>query len=542
MALRIYNTLSRRKEDFVPVKHGKVGIYSCGPTVYDYFHIGNARAFVVPDVIRRYLQYRGYEVTLVQNITDIDDKIIRRAAERGVNTGEVVSQYTQAFIDDRNALGIKAPDIQPRATEHVAGMIEMIGKLIEKGLAYERNGDVYYDVSKFAEYGRLSNQNIDDLVAGARVDVGEAKDDALDFTLWKAAKPGEPSWQSPWGPGRPGWHIECSVMSTKYLGPTFDIHTGGVDLVFPHHENEVAQSHGANGTPPVKYWAHNGFINIDGQRMGKSLGNFRTVRDILKQYPGKVVRYFLISNHYRKPINFSDEELRMCARALGRLEDAVSNALFAMGVGAGMAMGPDQAQGSEWAVWDELRRLAASGEAGTASTAGAASAAGAEGSHVENAVQRLDAATLAARTQFEESMDDDFNTAGAIAALHELATAINTFVNQDIQGQGRAAAVERSAVARAVLAMMELGDVVGIIEPESLVAQRADGASADQDRAASESVASADRLIQLLLDVRAEVRAAKLYQVSDMIRDRLGELGVVVEDTRDGARWKLVNK
>jgi len=321
-----------------------------------------------------------------------------------------------------------------------------------------------------------------------------------------------------------------------------DIHTGGVDLVFPHHENEVAQSHGANGTPPVKYWAHNGFINIDGQRMGKSLGNFRTVRDILKQYPGKVVRYFLISNHYRKPINFSDEELRMCARALGRLEDAVSNALFAMGVGAGMAMGPDQAQGSESAVWDELRRLAASGEAGTASTAGAASAAGAEGSHVENAVQRLDAATLAARTQFEESMDDDFNTAGAIAALHELATAINTFVNQDIQGQGRAAAVERSAVARAVLAMMELGDVVGIIEPESLVAQRADGASADQDRAASESVASADRLIQLLLDVRAEVRAAKLYQVSDMIRDRLGELGVVVEDTRDGARWKLVNK
>ncbi|HNU94920.1 MAG TPA: cysteine--tRNA ligase, partial [Bacillota bacterium] len=525
MAIRIYNTQSRRKEDFVPVSQGKVGMYSCGPTVYDYFHIGNARAFVVPDVIRRYLQYRGYEVTLVQNITDIDDKIIRRAAERGVPTDDVVSQYTQAFIDDRNALGIKAPDIQPRATLHVAEMIEIISKLVQNGLAYERDGDVYYDVSEFAEYGRLSNQNIDDLVAGARVDVGEAKDDALDFTLWKAAKPGEPSWQSPWGPGRPGWHIECSAMSTKYLGLTFDIHTGGVDLVFPHHENEVAQSHGANGMPPVKYWVHNGFINIDGQRMGKSLGNFRTVRDILKQYPGKVVRYFLISNHYRKPINFSDEELRMCAKALGRLEDAVSNALFALGVGAGVGAGVGLAetQGSELPAWDELRRLAASGPCAKA------------------AVQKLDAAAAAAKAQFEESMDDDFNTAGAIAALHELATAINTFVNQDMHGQGQAADAERSAVARAVLAMMELGDVVGIVEPESVTAKRTAGAQADEGALdGGDAGASADRLIQLLLDVRAEVRAAKLYQVSDMIRDRLGELGVVVEDTRDGARWKLV--
>ena len=519
MALRIYNTLSRRKEDFVPVKQGKVGMYSCGPTVYDYFHIGNARAFVVPDVMRRYLQYRGYEVTLVQNITDIDDKIIRRAAERGVTTNDVVSQYTQAFIDDRDALGIKAPDIQPRATEHVAEMIEMISKLIGKGLAYERSGDVYYDVSQFDEYGRLSNQNIDDLVAGARVDVGESKDDALDFALWKAAKPGEPSWQSPWGPGRPGWHIECSVMSTKYLGPTFDIHTGGVDLVFPHHENEVAQSHGANGTPPVKYWAHNGFINIDGQRMGKSLGNFRTVRDILKQYPGKVVRYSLISNHYRKPVNFSDEELRMCAKALGRLEDAVSNALFAVGIGAGAG-----------SARDEIHRLAASDEAGRADS--------------ESAAERLDAATAAARTQFEESMDDDFNTAGAIAALHELATAINTFVNQDMkrQGQPEVTEAERSAAARAVLTMMELGDVVGIIEPGFVEAQRTGGVQTEQDGAGGESGIGVDRLIQLLLDVRAEVRAAKLYQVSDMIRDRLGELGVVVEDTRDGARWKLVGK
>ena len=316
-------------------------------------------------------------------------------------------------------------------------------------------------------------------------------------------------------------------MSTKYLGPTFDIHTGGVDLVFPHHENEVAQSHGANGTPPVKYWVHNGFINIDGQRMGKSLGNFRTVRDILKQYPGKVVRYFLISSHYRKPINFSDDELRMCTKALARLEDAVSNALCALGVGAGT--GPVRASESELPVWHEVRRLAVSGGVGPAGQAGA-----------EGAVGRLDAAVSAARSQFEESMDDDFNTAGAIAALHELATAINTFVNQDMQGQARDA--ERSAVARAVLAMMELGDVVGIIEPGSVEAQRADDAQADEGSAGDRSGVAADRLIQLLLDVRAEVRAAKLYQVSDMIRDRLGELGVVVEDTRDGARWKLVGR
>lgn len=524
MAMRIYNTLTRRKEDFVPVNRGKVGMYSCGPTVYDYFHIGNARAFVVPDVVRRYLQYRGYEVTLVQNITDIDDKIIRRAAERGTTTEEVVGQYVQAFIDDRDALGIKAPDIQPRATEHVAGMIEMISTLIQKGLAYERGGDVYYDVSQFPEYGCLSNQNIDDLVSGARVDVGESKDDPLDFALWKAAKPGEPSWESPWGPGRPGWHIECSVMSTKYLGPTFDIHTGGVDLVFPHHENEVAQSHGANGTPPVKYWMHNGFINIDGQRMGKSLGNFRTIRDVLKQYPGRVVRYFLICNHYRKPINFSDEELRMCAKALGRLEDAVSNALFALG----------QASGPGSLPWDEVRSLAASADGGPAGEAGAAGDASAAG--------RLDAAVAAARAQFEESMDDDFNTAGAIAALHELATAINTHVNQEMSGRGRACEAERGAAARAVLAMMELGDVVGIIEPGSIESRRAGGAEQGQGESGVESGVTADRLIQLLLDVRAEVRAAKLYQVSDMIRDRLGELGVVVEDTRDGARWKIVSR
>ncbi len=526
MAIRIYNTLTRRKDEFVPVHPGKVGIYSCGPTVYDYFHIGNARAFVVPDVIRRYLGYRGYEVTLVQNITDIEDKIIRRAQERGVAPEDVVAQYAQAFFDDRQALGVRPPDVQPRATQHVEGMIMMISSLMEKGLAYEANGDVYYDVSEFGPYGRLSCQNVDDLQAGARVDVGEVKQDPLDFALWKAAKPGEPAWDSPWGPGRPGWHIECSVMSTQYLGPVFDIHTGGVDLVFPHHENEIAQSHGANGEPPVRYWVHNGYVNIDGQRMGKSLGNFKTVRDILKVYPGKVVRYFLISNHYRKPINFSDEELAMCAKALSRIESAVANALFATGMVG-------------WTRGQLEQADAASGDGGAGGGSEASAA--------------LGAAAVAAKMAFEEAMDDDFNTAGGIAALHELATAINTYVNRGLEaGQGQSAAA-RAAVAGAVLVMVELGEVVGILDLDSVATARAGGGAGDEidgDAATGGQRAGegggdnrlAESLIELLLEIRADVRAIKQYALSDKIRGRLAEAGIVVEDTRDGARWKRVSQ
>lgn len=526
MAIRIYNTFTRRKEEFVPVHPGKVGIYSCGPTVYDYFHIGNARAFVVPDVIRRYLLYRGYEVTLVQNITDIEDKIIKRAHERGVKPEDIVAEYARAFIDDTEALGVRPPDVQPRATEHVEGMIKMISALVEKGLAYEADGDVYYDVSKFDPYGSLSGQNLDDLQAGARVEVGETKHDPLDFTLWKAAKPGEPAWDSPWGPGRPGWHIECSVMSTKYLGPVFDIHTGGVDLVFPHHENEIAQSHGANGEPPVKYWVHNGFVNIDGQRMGKSLHNFKTVRDILKKYPGKVVRYFLISNHYRKPINFSEDELSMCARALARIEGAVSNALFATGM----------------VGWNrEQLQQAAKAFAGDV-----------QGGGVGEKAAALSEAARSARQAFEEAMDDDFNTAGAIAALHELATAINTYVNQGLEAGQRQLAEARATVAGAVLTMIELGDVVGILSFESVEAARAgagtgagagEGAEGDVGQCdAGDADQLAEALIELLLEIRADVRALKQYALSDKIRGRLAEVGIMVEDTKDGARWKRVSQ
>lgn len=501
MAIRIYNTLTRRKEDFVPVTPGKVGIYSCGPTVYDYFHIGNARAFVVPDVIRRYLQYRGYDVTLVQNITDIEDKIIERAAQRGVAPQDIVDEFTEAYIEDREALGVRAPDIQPRATEHVDEMIQMIQALIDNGLAYARDGDVYYDVSKFEHYGILSNQKIDDLMAGARVGVGETKEDPLDFALWKAAKPGEPSWDSPWGPGRPGWHIECSVMSTKYLGKTFDIHTGGIDLVFPHHENEIAQSHGANGVAPVKYWVHNGFINVDGEKMAKSLGNFKTARDILAYYPGKVVRYFLMSNHYRKPVNFSDDELRMCEKALARLEDAVANAIFAASIDP-----------------DEIGEIGMAGDD-----------------------TRLDAAVIEARRRFENSMDDDFNTAGAIASLHDLATALNTYVNREMPSPPDEGA--RAAVSRAVLAIMELGDVLGIMDASSLESAGARPGSGGDDRGEAAELGETVRgLVQLLLDVRAKAREAREFGVSDMIRDRLSEMGIVVEDTRDGARWKFEAK
>ncbi|MCR4426419.1 MAG: cysteine--tRNA ligase [Firmicutes bacterium] len=519
MAIRIYNTLTRRKEEFVPLAPGKVGIYSCGPTVYDYFHIGNARAFVVPDVIRRYLEYRGYDVTLVQNITDIEDKIIRRAAERGVSTQEIVDEYTQAFYLDRDALGIRPPNIQPRATEHVRDIIKMIEVLIERGLAYASGGDVYYDVSEFREYGKLSNQNLDDLKAGARAEVGESKDAPLDFALWKAAKPGEPAWESPWGPGRPGWHIECSVMSSKYLGETFDIHTGGVDLVFPHHENEIAQSEGASGKPFVRYWVHNGYVNIDGQRMGKSLGNFKTVRDILKQYPGRVVRYFLIANHYRKPINFSDEELGMCARALSRLEDAVANAAHAAGLNLGNL--------------DAVRAAAGGADAGVL-----AGGPGSEPADSTSGAKGLERAVEDARKLFEESMDDDFNTAGAMAALHDLATGINTYVNEKMPGDPEH--VGRAAVARAVLAMLQLGNVIGVLEPEAFA--QAIGGSGASATCADERSGLVSSLIDLLIEVRTEARASKHYSMSDKIRDRLGELGVIIEDTRDGVRWKFAAK
>jgi cysteinyl-tRNA synthetase len=322
MPIHIYNTLTRQKEELVPVEPGKIKFYLCGPTVYDYFHIGNARPFVVFDVYRRYLRYRGYQVRFVMNLTDVDDRIIDRANERGLSAQEVAARYTVAFFEDLQRLGVQPADVYPRATEHISEIITLVQTLLDKGFAYELDGDVYFNVGKFKSYAKLSGKKLDELESGARVAVDDRKRNPLDFALWKAMKPGEPSWESPWGEGRPGWHAECSAMSMKYLGETFDIHAGGLDLIFPHHENEIAQSEGATGKPFVKYWMHNGFLDIDGEKMSKSLGNFKTARDVLEKYPAAAVRLFFLMKHYRSPIDFSQEALDSALKARERLSMA----------------------------------------------------------------------------------------------------------------------------------------------------------------------------------------------------------------------------
>lgn len=372
----IYNSMTRKKELFTPIVEGKVGIYVCGPTVYNYFHIGNARPFIVFDVLRRYFEYCGYEVTFVQNFTDIDDKMIRRANEDGTTVQAVADRFIQEYFTDAELLGVRPATKHPRATEHMPQIIAIIEKLIEKGLAYESRGDVYYRVRAFPEYGCLCGQNLEDLASGARVSVDEHKEDPLDFALWKAQKPTEPAWDSPWGKGRPGWHIECSAMSTAYLGDTFDIHCGGKDLLFPHHENEIAQTTGATGKPYVRYWMHNGFLNIDNEKMSKSKGNFFTVRDIAKDFDLEAVRMFMLSAHYRSPVNFSREMIEQAQSSLERL----------------------------YIAKDQLAFLLASAEDREPNEAEMAFQ-----KDCENAAQR-----------FSEAMDDDLNTADALGALFEL--------------------------------------------------------------------------------------------------------------------------
>jgi len=380
--MQIFNTMSRRKEKFVPIQEGKVGIYACGPTVYNYFHIGNARPFVVFDVLRRYFEYKGYEVKFVQNFTDIDDKMINRANDEGITVKELGDRFIDEYFKDAGALGVREASVHPRATEHIEAIIKIVELLFENGHAYEAGGDVYYDTTTFAGYGKLSGQNTRDLNSGARIEVGMDKKHPADFVLWKGAKPGEPSWDSPWGKGRPGWHIECSAMSTVHLGETVDIHCGGQDLIFPHHENEVAQSEGAFGKPFVNYWMHNGFLNIDDEKMSKSLGNFFTVRDILKKYDAETVRMFLLSAHYRNPLNFSEDILKQTEASLQRLYTARDKALFLQGKASG-----DEYKQSE----DEI-------------------------------VKAIDE-TL---TKFESAMDDDLNTAEGMGALFELVYIMNT--------------------------------------------------------------------------------------------------------------------
>jgi len=325
MPLKIYNTLTRKKEEFVPLKKGEVGMYVCGPTVYNYIHIGNARPFIIFEVVRRFLKFKGYRIKYIQNLTDIDDKMINKAKELKIAVSELAEKFIQEYFIDADSLNIEKADVHPRATEHIREIIDLVKGLLEKKYAYEIDGDVFFDVSKFKDYGKLSGQNIEEVKSGARVEVNERKKNAIDFVLWKRAKEGEPSWESPWGNGRPGWHIECSAMSMKYLGKTFDIHAGGSDLIFPHHENEIAQSEAYTNQQFVKYWMHNGYLNLNNQKMSKSLGNIMRVRDISQKYKGEIIRYFILSAHYRNPLNFSEEQLQQAQSSLQRLENAIFN-------------------------------------------------------------------------------------------------------------------------------------------------------------------------------------------------------------------------
>lgn len=411
--MKVFNTLTRKKEEFVPLNEGKVKMYSCGPTVYNYFHIGNARPFIIFDTLRRYLKYRGYDVTFVQNFTDIDDKMIKRSNEEGITVKELADRFIKEYYVDSKGLGIEEADIHPKATENMDSIIETISTLIEKGYAYAINGDVYFSAKKFKDYGKLSHFNIEDLESGARVDVDERKKDPVDFALWKAQKPGEPAWESPWGMGRPGWHIECSAMVHKYLGDTIDIHSGGQDLIFPHHENEIAQSEAATGKPFARYWLHNGFINVNNEKMSKSLNNFFTVRDIVKDFDYQVLRFFMLSAHYRSPINFSDELLDQAKNGLDRILTCRETLEYYI------------SHAEEDAV----------------------------GSSDSNISAKLDLY----RNKFIEAMDDDINTADAISAIFELVKDLNTSVNS-------ANKISKKSAEAGLSVLNELCNVLGIAE------------------------------------------------------------------------------
>lgn len=466
--MKIYNTLSKSKEEFVPLEEGKVKMYVCGPTVYNFIHIGNARPMIVFDTVRRYFEYKGYDVNYVSNFTDVDDKIIKKAIEEGVTAEEISKRYIAECKKDMEGLNVKPATKHPLATEEICGMVDMIQSLIDKGYAYEKNGTVYYRTRKFKDYGKLSHKNLDDLQSGGRsllVTGEDEKEDPLDFVLWKPKKEGEPAWESPWSDGRPGWHIECSEMSKKYLGEQIDIHAGGEDLIFPHHENEIAQSEAANGKEFAKYWMHNGFLNIDNRKMSKSLGNFFTVREISEKYDLQVLRFFMLSAHYRSPLNFSAELMEAAKNGLNRIVTAAENLKFLMGSAKTVTMTEEERQKYE------------------ASTQYAAS--------------------------FEKAMDDDFNTADAIAAVFEYVKYINTNVGQDSS---------KEFLERLYGRLSTLTDVLGIIV----------------DR--KEEMLDAD--IEALIEERQAARKEKNFARADAIREELLAKGIILEDTREGVKWK----
>lgn len=462
--MKVYNTLTRKKEELVPITPGEVKIYACGPTVYNYIHIGNARPLCIFDILRRYLEYRGYNVKFVQNFTDIDDKIIRRANEEQVDFSEISERYIKEFWTDADGLNVRHATINPKATENIDAIIQIISTLIEKGYAYEAQGDVYFSTEKFKDYGKLSHQPLEDLEAGARIMVGEVKREPMDFAVWKAAKPGEPAWDSPWGKGRPGWHIECSAMNWRYLGDTIDIHCGGQDLIFPHHENEIAQSECFTGKPFAHYWMHNGYINVDNVKMSKSLGNFFTVRDVAEKYGYEPIRYLLISAQYRSPINYSTDIIEQCIAALNRLYTCRDSLDFELKNAA------DAEHDGDKAIIDGFDKY---------------------------------------REQFISAMDDDLNTADAIASIFELVRDINT----NVVGKTPSKALVEGAIAM----FDELTGVLGLVY--------------------NRKTETLDSDVEALIEARTNARKEKNWAEADRIRDQLKEMGIVLEDTAQGVKW-----
>lgn len=469
--MRIYNTLTRQKQEFIPIDKNEVKMYSCGPTVYDYFHIGNARPFIVFDTMRRYLEYSGYKVKFVQNFTDIDDKMIKRANEEGITVKELGDRFIAEYFKDAQAIGVNKATIHPKATENIDAIIEVIKKLEDNGYAYNVDGNVYFSTKKFREYGKLSKQPLEDLEAGARIEVGDEKRDAMDFALWKKQKEGEPAWDSPWGKGRPGWHIECSAMVNKFLGETIDIHSGGQDLIFPHHENEIAQSECANGKPFSNYWMHNGYININNQKMSKSLGNFFTVRDILKNYDGEVVRFFMLSAHYRNPINFADTLMEQAKSAVERVYTCIDNLEFLLENSEDRELTDSEIQYSK--NLDECKQ------------------------------------------KFVDAMDDDLNTADAIAAIFDIVYASNTALSNEKKNA-------KTVVQKTLDLIRELGNVLGVFQKSNKK--------------------SLDAEIEELIEKRNKARAEKNWAEADAIRDKLKEMNIVLKDTPMGVKWSFVSE
>lgn len=484
MAVKVYNTMTRRREELAPIQEGKLGIYVCGITVYDLCHIGHARSAVVFDTITKYLRFRGYGVTYVKNFTDVDDKIINKANAEHVTITDVSEKYICEHNRDMDALGIARPDVAPKATENIPGMIELISKLMDKGLAYVSDGDVYYAVDKFKGYGKLSGRNLDDMMAGARIEVGDKKRNPMDFALWKASKENEPWWESPWGKGRPGWHIECSVMSQRFLGTTFDIHGGGEDLIFPHHENEIAQSEGASGQTLAKYWIHNGFIKINSEKMSKSLGNVFSIRDILEKYHPEAVRLFILQTHYRNPIDFSDESLSEARTGMGRFYATLK------------------------AIKDALVK---SGSAETLDE---------KGTELIEKITGL-------KEKFTEAMDDDFNSARAIGYLFDGVRTINAYLTEQKSN------ISKPALFRSQEILKELGFVFGLFidDPDEYFRK-------DRDREARKlgiDIAEVEKLIQ----ERNQARAAKDWTRADELRDILIAKKVSIKDSAAGTTWKI---